>query len=462
MDDTIAAIATPLAEGGLGIVRISGKDAFLVADGVAPLKNGQSWATVDDHTLHLTYVRRDDGQAVDQVLLSVFHAPGSFTGEDTIELNCHGGPLVLELVLELVLANGARLAEAGEFTQRAFLNGKLDLTQAEAIIDLIKARTRQGAQLAVEQLKGSLSAVVGEIRGRLLRVLAYQEASLDFPEDEIDDLAVGEIENELTAAMEQINRLIQSSDQGIIMRQGIKTAIVGRPNVGKSSLMNFLLGRERSIVTNIPGTTRDVIEETVNFKGLPLVLLDTAGVRPTDDLVERLGVERSWQGITEAQLVLVVLDVCDGITKEDLDLLQACVNKKVVVVLNKIDLKPEAGPALRKDLLDQFPEAVAVEISALQGTGLEELAAAIKEMVFHGAGGEVGETALVTRTRHREHLRGAQSHLEDALKAVKDCLPADFIAIDVASALKNLDEITGDNVSEELLNFIFQEFCIGK
>jgi tRNA modification GTPase len=449
LDDTIAAIATPVGSGGIGIVRLSGPDArpildlvFAPARPVAPLQ--------------LTYGHIRDpegGQMVDEVLAAYMPAPRTYTRQDVVEVDCHGGPVPLRRVLELCLAHGARLAGPGEFTLRAYLNGRIDLAQAEAVADVVAAKTEAGLRMAVAQLDGRLSSEIRDIRARLIRALAWVEASIDFEADEVPPY---EIDPDLQAAAEALADLLSGAERGVVYREGIRTAIVGQPNVGKSSLLNALLRAERAIVTPIPGTTRDTLEETLNLHGIPLVLVDTAGIRAdTRDVAEDMGVARSRAAVAQADLALLVVDANRPVDEGDREIAALIGNKPAITVLNKTDLP------VRVDAGGLLPDAPTVEISALTGAGIGALEGAIEEVVF---GGRVvtGEPALVSSARHRDVLRRAQEGVQAAITTQEEGLPLDLTGIGLREAVHALGEITGESVSETLLETIFGRFCIGK
>ena len=449
LDDTIAAIATPVGSGGIGIVRLSGPQSrsileliFHPARPVVPLQ--------------LTYGHIIDPQrrqAVDEVLVAYMPAPRTYTRQDVVEIDCHGGPVPLRRVLELCLAHGARLARPGEFTLRAFLNGRIDLAQAEAVADVVAARTEAGLRMAVAQLDGRLSSEIQDIRRQVLQALAWVEASIDFEPDEVPAY---EIDFDLDAAAEALADLLSGAERGMVYREGIRTAIVGQPNVGKSSLLNALLRAERAIVTPIPGTTRDTLEETLNLHGIPLVLVDTAGIRAdTRDMAEDMGVARSRAALAQADLALLVVDANRPIDRGDREIAALIGAKPAIAVLNKTDLPGRADPA------ELLPGAPVVEISALTGAGVDALERAIEEVVF---GGSVvaAEPALVSSARHRDVLRRALEGVQTAIKARTEGLPLDFLSIGLRAAVHALGEITGESVSETLLETIFSRFCIGK
>jgi tRNA modification GTPase len=449
-DDTIAAIATPIGSGGIGIVRMSGPDAAAALQQIYR-PAGDAFAP-----RRLTYGHILDpvsGERVDEVLAVYMPAPQTYTRQDVVEIDCHGGPAPLRRVLDLCLAHGARRAGPGEFTLRAFLNGRIDLAQAEAVADIVAARTDAGLRMAVAQLGGRLSDQIRDLRARLLDALAWVEASIDFEEDEIPAY---DLRAALSTADTDLHRLLLDAERGIIYRQGIRTAIVGQPNVGKSSLLNALLRAERAIVTPIPGTTRDTLEETVSLSGIPLVLVDTAGIRAdTRDLAEDMGVERSRAALAQADLALLVLDGNRAVDDGDSAIAHLIGSKPAIVVINKTDLPVTCDPAAL------LPAAPRVEISALTGTGIAGLEGTIQEIIF---GGEVvtADAALVNSPRHRDVLRRAREHVTAARQAERTGMPLDFASIGLRSAVNALGEITGETVTESLLSTIFARFCIGK
>lgn len=451
-DDTICALATPPGTGGLGVIRLSGPSAFAIADAVTVSPRNTPSASYAGHTLHRAKVMDTGGETIDDVLLAVFHAPRSYTGEDVVEVSAHGGPVPLRRILARLLDCGARLARPGEFTQRAFLHGKMDLAQAEAVGDIIAAQTDEAHRLAQRQGEGRLSRQVAQIRDIILGVLARIEASIDFPED-VGELDTSFCENELCRADTQIATLLQTADRGILYRQGLKVVLAGRPNVGKSSLLNALLRAARAIVTPIPGTTRDVIEETLNLRGIPIRALDTAGLRETEDLVERLGVERTRESLAGADFVLLVLDATVGETPEDAALRAELATRPHLVVWNKWDLVAPPAPN----------NGGAIPVSAATGWNIEALEDAIAEAVLGGqAAPSESEAAVVTHARHRHALEAARASLTEARGTLAAGLPADFVAIDVRGALTALGEITGETATEDVIAEIFSRFCIGK
>jgi tRNA modification GTPase len=442
--DTIAAISTPLGEGGIGIVRLSGAEALSIANAVFP---GQ----LSDRQLSYGHIiDPQTGERVDEVLVSYMAAPRTYTREDVVEINCHGGPLPLQRILQLALRYGARLAQPGEFTLRAFLNGRIDLAQAESVLDVIRARTEASLRVAVLGLDGRLSSRINDLHGQLLATLAYLTARIDFPEDEVPSQDVAQPLNE---ALQKLRDLIATADAGMVYRFGVKTAIVGRPNVGKSSLLNRLLREDRSIVTPFPGTTRDTIEEVANLKGVPFLLVDTAGIVHGRDVVESLGVERSRKAIGQADLVLTVIDVSQPITDADREIVALIGDKSALVVANKCDLPQQA-----------IPEELGLETvrtSALLGEGLSHLE---EKMVELALGGRimVSDAPMVNNPRHKDALERSAKSLDQALQDLDAGMPDDFVTIHLTTSLNALGEITGETVQEDLLEAIFANFCIGK
>jgi len=452
LDDTIAAISTPLGQGGIGIVRLSGDEALAI--GRRLFRPATSWRGngIEPNRLYYGHVvAPGTGHRVDEVLLSYMAAPHSFTRQDVVEINAHGGPVPLREILALCLAEGARLAREGEFTLRAFLNGRIDLAQAEAVLDIIRSRTEASLRMAVAQLSGRLSQRVRVIRADLLHVLAYLEASADLEED----IPPQDIAPDLERARTLLTDLLRESDRGMIYRQGVRTAIVGRPNVGKSSLLNAMLRTDRAIVTPIPGTTRDTLEETLDLQGIPFVLVDTAGITETEDVIERLGVARSRRSIEGADLILVVLDGSERPTEADHQVAALAEGRPAVVVVNKSDLPPAS------DGRDLLPGAPHVHLSALTGDGLPALEETMLQVVLSGQVA-TSDAPVSSSPRHCELFRRALEHVLEAQCALGEGLPEDLVAIDVTEAVAALGEVTGETVAEDLLEAIFSEFCIGK
>lgn len=454
--DTIAAISTPLGEGGIGIIRLSGKEAISIVNKIFKSPKGRNLSDVKTHTIHYGFIVDSlTRQRIDEVLVTVMRAPNTYTREDVVEINCHGGYLTLKRILDLVLSQGARLAEPGEFTKRAFLRGRIDLSQAESVIDLIRAKTDQAQKIALEHLSGRLSEKINELRESLMRVCAYVEAYIDFPEEDIDALTEEEITQEINRLKEEIGKLIEGYEEGKIYREGLTTAIVGKPNVGKSSLLNALLMKDRAIVTEIPGTTRDIIEEYLNIKGIPLKIVDTAGIREAHDLVEAEGIKRSLKAVESAELVLLVLDSSQVTDSLDEEIISKIIHKKVIVVINKKDIK-----SIEFHLPESLKDKPAVEISALTGEGIEDL----KELIFNTtiSGKYEKEGIVVTKLRHKLSLEKAFESLNNAHESFKNREPLEITAMFLREALNFLGQIVGVVTTEEILNLIFSEFCIGK
>ena len=458
--DTIAAIATAQGEAGIGIVRVSGALARTIAAEVFRSPRGVSPTQLPTHTL--TYGRVVDATAsdeiIDEVLLGVMHAPRTYTGEDIVEFNCHGGTIPLTAVLDVVVKNGARIAEPGEFTKRAFLNGRLDLAQAEAVAELIAAKTDLSRKIAVEALAGKLSDTVNGLNDRLAALLAEIEASIDFPEEDLDFMKVETQLEAARAVQTDLTALLETAAEGRLITEGANVAILGKPNVGKSSLLNALLGTTRAIVTDIPGTTRDTIEEMMNIGGIPLKLIDTAGIRHTDDIVEQQGVQRSKAVQDRAELLLMMFDASQPLNDADLELLKTAQSSKAILILNKMDLPVVTSPTA---LLAHCPKKQVVETVIPQGKGLDKLKATVSEELL---GGElvIGESPIVTNARHQEALRRANEGLNYAIESLENAMPPDLIAVDLRISLDGLGDIVGKTTTEDILDRIFSQFCVGK
>jgi tRNA modification GTPase len=455
LDDTIVAISTPIGAGGIGIVRMTGPDSLRILRELFVSGRGPAGTLLEPRTLHYGHVTDPQkGEIVDEVLAAYMPAPGTYTCQDVAEINGHGGIVALRRILDLCLRQGARMAEAGEFTARAFLNGRLDLAQSEAVLDIVQAKTEVSLQAAVGQLAGWLSDQVRAVRADLVHALAYLEASIDFEEDEIPERDIG---SDLEQSGVAIAQLLADADRGIIYRQGIRAAIVGRPNVGKSSLLNRLLRTSRAIVSDIPGTTRDTLEETLNLQGVPVVLVDTAGIAEgAEDPIERLGIERSRSALAQADLALLVVDASQPLDDADRTIAALVGDKTAIVVENKIDL-PVAAPVMESPIAG----ATCVQVSALTGQGLEALEEAIVGTVLSGHVA-ASEAPVVTSPRHKDALGRALDHLHAARAAHRDGQLIDLLAIDVSAAVNALGEITGQTASEDLVEAIFSTFCIGK
>ncbi|GAB6137146.1 tRNA uridine-5-carboxymethylaminomethyl(34) synthesis GTPase MnmE [Halanaerobaculum tunisiense] len=457
--DTIAAISTAVSEGGIGIVRISGPEAIEIADTVFKSKGNKSLTEVDSYTAHYGHlVHPTTDQTVDEVITLVMRAPKTYTTEDIVEIDCHGGTVILKKILDLVLHQGARLADPGEFTKRAFLNGRIDLSQAEAVIDLIRSQTEANLEVAVDQLEGGLAAKVTAIRQDIVSLLAHLEATIDFPEDEIDDFSSAELGERIDQVIAKVDKLLQTSERGKIIKEGIEAAIIGRPNVGKSTLLNSLLREKRAIVTEVPGTTRDVIEEVINLDGIPVKIIDTAGIREAEDEVERIGIEKSEEFLAKADVVLLVLDLNQGIAQEDRELIAATEDKERVIVANKLDLENEVDWATVKDLAGDSP---IVKTAAVDNKGIDDLEEVISDLAFSGQVQASNQT-LITNLRHKNALDRAKQSLSDVKETFNQGLPNDFLTIDLREALEAVGEITGDTLSEDIIDQIFADFCLGK
>lgn len=458
VEDTISAVTTALGEGAVGIIRISGGQALAVGEQLFAAASGRKLGAYPVNTLAYGHVVDMDGSLVDEVLAVYMRAPHSYTAEDVVELQCHGGVQALQKILALTYAAGARPAEPGEFTKRAFLNGRIDLTQAEAVMDIIRSRSEASLKLAVRQQQGQLAGVLRTLRRQLVDVIVNLEAVIDYPEEDIEDVTYSRVQDSLHSSCSEIKQLLTHAHTGKILREGLRTAIVGRPNVGKSSLLNALLREERAIVSQYAGTTRDVIEEQLLLDGVPLVLADTAGIRSTEDFVEKIGVEKSRQLLQEAELVICVIDGSMGLTDEDEAVLQAAAGKPCVLIVNKSDLPLSVDvEALRQ----RFGEDRVMLLSAKTLAGLEAFTGWLKNYVY-GSEGTLGEGAYIQNARQERLLRQALQSLTEAGEAAEQLLPYDCIVIDVRTAIDLLGEITGDTVQDEIINEIFSRFCIGK
>ena len=457
MEDTIAAIATPYGEGGIGIIRISGSDSLRILSDIFEF-NGSSCEFQNRRLTYGRIVDKDENRIIDEVLAVYMKGPGTYTAEDVVEINCHGSIVSLRKTLSLVLRKGARMAEPGEFTKRAFLNGRLDLSQAEAVMDIVKARTDRGYDTAVSQLGGVLSARITEIRQKLLDLLVDITVNIDYPDEDIEEMTYEKLEEEILLIGDMIEKLLSTASAGRMVREGIRTVIAGKPNVGKSSLMNGLMREQRAIVTEIPGTTRDTIEEAINVRGIPVYLTDTAGIRETSDKVEMMGIERSREAFSSADLIIMVLDGSDDISGEDREIMDDIRGMNSLILINKTDL----GSRIKaSDIEDAYPADRIIETSLISGKGVEEVEDAIERMVF---GGELvqKESLMVSNVRHIELLEKSRDSLRSAMKMTERKEALDFIEIDVRDAYERLGEITGDTVSEDIINEVFSRFCLGK
>ncbi|MGT2925061.1 tRNA uridine-5-carboxymethylaminomethyl(34) synthesis GTPase MnmE [Streptococcus caviae] len=449
--DTIAAIATPLGEGAIGIVRLSGSEALAIAQKIF---KGKDLNKAASHTINYGHIV-EDGRLIDEVMVSVMRAPKTFTREDVIEINTHGGVAVTNEILQLVIRSGARMAEPGEFTKRAFLNGRVDLAQAEAVMDLIRAKTDKAMAVAVKQLDGSLSELINNIRQEILNTLAQVEVNIDYPEyDDVEEMTTALMREKTQEFEKLLANLLQTARRGKILREGLSTAIIGRPNVGKSSLLNNLLREDKAIVTDIEGTTRDVIEEYVNIKGVPLKLIDTAGIRETDDLVEKIGVERSKKALEEADLVLLVLNSAEKLTDQDRTLLEISQNTNRLILLNKTDLPQQIES-------DQLPDDV-IKISVLKNQNIDLIEERINQIFFDNAGIVEKDATYLSNARHISLIEQAIESLHAVNEGLELGMPVDLLQVDMTRTWEILGEITGDAAPDELITQLFSQFCLGK
>ena len=455
--DTIAAIASGMTQSGIGIIRISGDDALMIADRVFKSADKKcKLQNVPSHTIHYGFIY-DDDKMIDEVLVSVMRAPKTYTREDTVEINCHGGILTMKKTLEAVLSHGARLAEPGEFTKRAFLNGRVDLSQAEAVIDVINARNTMALDSSLKHLRGGMKKKIEDIRHDMLGNVAAIESALDDPEHLSLDNYGETLSMDVSRYLKELNHLLDTSENGRLIKEGIQTAIIGKPNAGKSSLMNLLLGTDRAIVTEIAGTTRDTLEESLMIGGIPLQIIDTAGIRETEDIVEKIGVDKARKMADESDLVLFVVDGSVPLDENDLKVMKMISEKKVIIILNKSDLETKVS----KEDIHQYIDKPIVEISARTGQGLDELEGTITEMFF-SANISMNEEVFVTNTRHRQAIIAAIESLKQVMVSIENDMPEDFFSIDLMDACSHLGLITGASVQEDLVNRIFSEFCMGK
>ena len=455
MFDTIAAISTPRGEGGIGIVRLSGDESLGILSKIFKPKSKKDVKEIKSYTINYGHIY-DGEELIDEVLVSVMKAPNTYTREDIVEINCHGGYLITQKVLELVLKSGAKIAEPGEFTRRAFLNGRLDLTQAEAIIDLIHGKTDKSISLSLNNLRGDLRDQINHLKKILLDVAAHVNVVLDYPEEGVDEPIPEHLIIELHNVKDTITKLVESYDKGKMIKEGIKTAIVGKPNVGKSSLLNSILREERAIVTSIAGTTRDTIEEIINIKGIPLIMVDTAGIRKTQDEVENIGVQKSKKMLKEADLVLFVLDSSRDFSDEDREIYDSIQSEKVIGILNKIDMEKKL------DITNLTKVKKWIEISALENIGIDTLENEIYNFILSENIEDSSEKLIITNIRHKSALEKTKKSIENIFETIDMGYPMDLIAVDLNDALDSLSEVTGEISSEDLLDHIFSNFCVGK
>ena len=454
--DTIAAIATPLSSSGIGIIRISGPEAIDIASEVFRPKREKDIKKAATYTAHYGHAVKD-GKDIDECILLIMKGPHSYTAEDVAEINCHGGVVVMKKILSCIIEAGARPAEPGEFTKRAFLNGRIDLSRAEAVMDLIHSKNEFAMETSLKQLKGSLSEKIRSLRKEIVHSVAFIESALDDPEHYSVDGFSEQLKVQVEHARDDIQKYLDSSDNGRILKEGIHTAIVGKPNAGKSSILNVLLGEERAIVTDIAGTTRDTLEESIQINGIPLNVIDTAGIRDTDDVVEKIGVDKARDSVIKADLVLYVVDTSVPLTKEDEEIMKLLNGKQVIVLLNKSDLETKVSES---EFLDRGFQNI-VPVSAKSLYGLEDLYERINDLIFNGRV-SFNDEVYITNMRHKKALANAKDSLDLVLKSIEDRMPEDFFSIDLMDAYEELGYIIGESVGEDLVNEIFAEFCMGK
>ncbi|RIL61798.1 tRNA uridine-5-carboxymethylaminomethyl(34) synthesis GTPase MnmE [Staphylococcus epidermidis] len=456
--DTITSISTPMGEGAIGIVRLSGPQAIEIGDIL--YKGKKKLSEVETHTINYGHIiDPETNETVEEVMVSVLRAPKTFTREDIIEINCHGGILTINRILELTMTYGARMAEPGEYTKRAFLNGRIDLSQAEAVMDFIRSKTDRASKVAMNQIEGRLSDLIKKQRQSILEILAQVEVNIDYPEyDDVEDATTDFLLEQSKRIKEEINRLLETGAQGKIMREGLSTVIVGRPNVGKSSMLNNLIQDNKAIVTEVAGTTRDVLEEYVSVRGVPLRLVDTAGIRDTEDIVEKIGVERSRKALSEADLILFVLNNNEPLTEDDQTLFEVIKNEDVIVIINKTDLEQRLDVSELREMIGDMP---LIQTSMLKQEGIDELEIQIKDLFF---GGEVQnqDMTYVSNSRHISLLKQARQSIQDAIDAAESGIPMDMVQIDLTRTWEILGEIIGESASDELIDQLFSQFCLGK
>ena len=457
--DTIAAIATAMSDSGIGIIRVSGDEAIQIVDRVSKLGNGKKCLVdVDSHTIHYGHIV-DNDTIIDEVIISVMKGPRSYTAEDTVEINCHGGVLMVQKVLEVVLKSGARLAEPGEFTKRAFLNGRIDLSKAEAVIDVIHAKNEYALDASVKQLKGSVSKKIKSLREKIIYEIAFIESALDDPEHISLDGYPEELMGKTEDILNELQALVDSADNGKMLKEGINTVIVGKPNAGKSSLLNLLVGEEKAIVTNIAGTTRDILEETIKLHGIGLNIIDTAGIRATEDVVEKIGVEKAKKYADEADLILYVVDSSVPLDESDEEIIQMISDKKCIILLNKSDLEGVINEDILKEKLQK--DFVIIKTSTKENTGIEQFEQTLKDMFFQGKI-KINDELYITNMRHKAAIMDALQSMKMVKQSLIDEMPEDFYSIDLMSAYAALGTIIGEEVGEDLVNEIFSKFCMGK
>ena len=454
--DTIAAISTAMTNSGIGIVRISGEEAFDIIKKIYKGKNGKDLSKVKSHTIHYGYIM-DGEETIDEVLVMIMKGPHSYTGEDTVEINCHGGVFVVKKILETVIKYGARPADPGEFTKRAFLNGRMDLSQAEAVIDVINSKNEYALKSSVSQLKGNVQKKIKEVREEIIYHTAFIETALDDPEHISVDGYGETLRVTVDKLLKDLEELLKTADNGRIIKEGIKTVIVGKPNAGKSSLLNVLVGEDRAIVTDIAGTTRDVLEESIQLQGISLNIMDTAGIRDTEDIVEKIGVNKAKAHANEADLVIYVVDASRDLDENDFEIMEMIQDKKAVILLNKSDL----DTVVSKDMVKSHIDKPMIEISAKEESGIHELEETLKNMFFHG---EISfnDEVYITNIRHKTAIQNAYESLQKVIMSIDNDMPEDFYSIDLLDAYESLGSITGETIGEDLVYEIFSKFCMGK
>lgn len=454
--DTIAAIASGVGNAGIGVIRISGNDAIKIADKIFVAKNKKKITESESHTIHYGHIKNDD-VIIDEVIVLLMRAPNSYTKENIVEIDCHGGTLITRKVLDVIVANGARPAEPGEFTKRAFLNGRIDLSQAEAVMDIIQSQNEFALRTSINQLSGSIQKKIRALREQIIYEIAFIESALDDPEHISLDGYPEKLNNKLEYLLKDMKHFIDTADDGKMLKEGIRTVIIGKPNAGKSSLLNVLVGEERAIVTEVAGTTRDILEEPIYIQGIQLNIIDTAGIRKTDDIVEKIGVERAEKYADEADLIIYVVDSTTTLDENDEKIIQMLSEKKVIVLLNKSDLEP----VITKEMLREKIDKTIIPFSAKEENGLQQLQDEIKQMFFRGDI-KLNDEVYITNVRHKNELGEAYNSLELVRKSIEDDMPEDFYSIDLMNAYQSLGNIIGEAVEDDLVNEIFHKFCTGK
>jgi len=457
MEDTIVAVATAPGEAGIGIIRISGEKSLSIINDIFVSKSKKKLSQIDDRRLIYGHIVEKE-TIIDEVLVAYMKAPHTYTKEDVVEINCHGGMISIRRILELLLKSGAQLAEKGEFTKRAFLNGRIDLSQAEAVIDLISSKTDKGFDVAINQLEGNLSETIQKIREKLLEIIAHLTVTIEYPDEDIEEITYDNLSMQLMAIINETQQLINTAETGKIIREGLRTVIIGKPNVGKSSLLNALLKESRAIVTEVPGTTRDLIEEMIHINGIPLKIIDTAGIRETCDLVEKIGVEKTKESFNIADVIIFILDASQMLTNDDYQIMDLLQEKKAIILFNKMDLPLKADINVVTKLL---PNKKIVKASVKKGHGIRELEDTLSEMVYTG---EIKQenSLLITNVRHKNLLEKAKSFLEDSMDMIERKEALDFIEIDLKNAWETLGEIIGESITEDIIDEVFSRFCLGK